>query len=208
MFTHADNQKILWDLIQKSPFFLEYTPANRETWFKDILADFYYKNPVQPKTAKELLEINKRVLSHMTKDLQNRIGYTILSPEEAASANLHTYNVAQDRQAKEEEMKTMYSKYQTDYHSLLQTRAPNAVEWNKPAVAEEKIKNMEELIEQQIRQREMDLAKYPNPQTAKIKILEDAPGEIADIISAASSGAKSVSWSSSDSWTSQEPVLP
>jgi hypothetical protein len=209
MFAHNENQQILWEVIQKSPYFIEYSPGHREKWFHDALSDFYYKNPVQPNSPQELLEINKRALSHLSLDLKSRLGYksysgainTVISPEAAVAANLNTYNVAQDKQAKEEEMKNSYSKYQAEYHSLLQRRAPDLAEFPVQK-ADDKIKNMDELIQDQIRQREIDLAKFVpkvDPHTSnKIKILETADSsiskEIASIIHNASA-EKSVSWS-------------
>jgi len=210
MFAHVENQQILWEVIQKSPFFIEYSPGHREKWFRDTLSEFYYKNPVQPNSAQELLDVNKRALAHLSLDLQSRLGYSAysgstpstLTPEAAASANLHTYNVAQDRQSKEEEMKQSYAKYQSEYHSLLQRKAPDLPEL--PAQqSDDRIKNMDELIQQQILQRDQDLAKYvpkldPPPTSNKIKIMESDPSitrEITTIIQNASASEKTVSWS-------------
>lgn len=192
MFTHIENQKILWSVIQKSPFFIESRVANREAWFQDTFSRFYRENPLQPRNKQELLDANKAVLQYMTEDLKRQLGYR--KETLAIEMSLHpTYNLEEEKKAKEQREKAAYANFQTQYHMLLQTPKPTTMRLTEQS--DEKIKNMDELIQQQIRQREMDLAAFTanNPsvaekvdvfKTKKIRILEteDISQEIASII--------------------------
>lgn len=202
MFTHIENQKILWEVIQKSPFFIEYSPrTSREMWFQDAFSRFYRENPLQPKNKVELLEANKAVLQYMTEDLKRQLGYK--RETLAIEMSLHpTYNLEEERKAKEEREKAAYANFQTQYHQMLQTPKPTTMRLTEQS--DEKIKNMDELIQQQIRQREMDLAAFSTQTKSgidakKIRILdtEDISKEIATIIQDAAisiPNTKNVNW--------------
>lgn len=209
MFAHIENQKILWSVIQKSPFFIEYRVANREAWFQDTFSRFYRENPLQPRNKQELLDANKAVLQYMTEDIKRRLGYK--RETLAIEMSLHpTYNVEEEKKAKEEREKASYANFQAEYHQMLQTPKPSTMRLTEQS--DEKIKNMDELIQEQIRQREMDLAAFTanNPsvaekadvfKTKKIRILEteDISQEIAAIIHHAvvpppSVAEKTVNW--------------
>jgi hypothetical protein len=207
MFTHIENQKILWSVIQKSPFFIEYRNANREAWFQDTFSRFYRENPLQPRNKAELLEANKAVLQYMTEDIKRQLGYK--RETLAIEMSLHpTYNVEEEKKAKEERNKASYANFQTQYHQMLQTPQPTTMRLTEKS--DEKIKNMDELIQEQIRKREMDLVAFSNQKISvedakskKIRILEteDISQEIATIIQDATTpfaedsvNTKSVNW--------------
>ena len=202
MFTHIENQKILWEVIQKSPFFIEYSPrTSRESWFQETFSRFYRENPLQPKTKRELLEANKSVLHYMTEDLKRQLGYK--RETLAIEMSLHpTYNVEEEKKAKEEREKASYANFQSQYHMLLQTPKPSTMRLTEKG--DEKIKNMDELLQEQIKQREMDLAAFASQKisvdTKKIRIMgtADISEEIATIIQDATIEnevvTKSVNW--------------
>jgi hypothetical protein len=205
MFAHIENQQILWEIIQKSPFFIEFSPHNRETWFREVVSQFYRENPVKPRNSRELLSANKAALQYMTQDLKRRIGYNP-AVQSALEPTLSPLRIEEEKKAKSEREKELYANFQAQYHSLLQT--PKPVDLRLPEKSEEKITNMEELLQQQIKQREMDLAKFSVANgssvangPAKIKIIgeeEDISREIATIISQASTNnEKTVSFSQS-----------
>jgi hypothetical protein len=208
MFTHIENQQILWSVIQKSPFFIEFRHANREAWFQDTFSRFYRENPLQPRNKRELLEANKAVLQYMTEDLKRRLGYQ--KETLAIEMSLHpTFNVEEEKKAKEAREKAAYANFQSQYHQMLQTPKPGMMRLTEQS--DEKIKNMDELIQEQIRQREMDLVAFSNqtkgvedPKYKKIRILdtEDISQEIATIIQDATTpfveeslNTKTVNWS-------------
>lgn len=186
MFLHIENQKMLWTAIQRCPDFLEFSAGNREIWFRDTVSRFYRENPVQPISKHDLLAVNKAVLQYLMRDLEYKQKIDV--PVQI------TYSVEEDRKAKEEREKKAYENYQNQYHMLLQT--PKPVVMRLTEKSDEKIKNMDELIQQQIKQREMDLASFAKA-SPKIKILEPDPAisqEIAAIIQEASVDEKSVTW--------------
>jgi hypothetical protein len=197
MFTHIENQQILWAIMQKSPFFIEFRDSNREAWFRDTLSRFYRENPLQPRTKFELLEANKAALQYLTEDLKRRLGYK--KETLAIEMSLHpTFNVEEEKKAKEEREKAAYAQFQSQYHQMLQAPKPTTMRLTEKG--DEKIKNMDELIQEQIRKREMDVAVFASQNkgvaepTKKIRILEteDISQEIASIIQHASVGEEGV----------------
>jgi len=100
----------------------------------------------------------------MIEDLKNRVGYVdqntislCMTPSLSTQSLSTSVSIEQTKQTKEEMEKLAYQNYQTQYHTLLQK--PKPVDLRTPEKGDEKIKNMDELIEQQIKLREMDLAK-------------------------------------------------
>ena len=221
MFLHKENQTLLWNTLQKSPYLVEFTQkfaGYREEWFRGSIEQFYTqwisRNNRVPNNAKELLEINKYALQAMVADLKRLLGYntsqqfgTPISAQPngvdfptyqkrntaqselptyqtkvaaqselptyqtrvAASETLPTYDVNAERKQREDEWSTNFNKYQTEYNQLL--KQPAIPTRGLPSeTGGEKIKNMDELIREHAKMRDMDLSIYspPPPQNSPI----------------------------------------
>jgi hypothetical protein len=201
MFLHIENISLLWQLLQKSPYLIEFSqnarPGYKEIWFRGVSEQFYEKwlsqNSRIPTNSKELLEMNKQALQYMVLDLKRLLGYfnpaPILKP--VALSDMPSYNVAAERQQREELRSAQFNNYQTEYNRLLEK--PQIPDAKLPSLSgDEKITNMEELVKQHLMLRDMDLAIYskddqqpPSPQmnsntaSKKLKIMEEI--ENADI---------------------------
>jgi hypothetical protein len=235
MFLHKENQLLLWQTLQKSPYLVEFTQkfaGYREEWFRGTIEQFYTqwisRNNRVPNNAKELLEINKFALQAMVADLKRLLGYnaspqfgTPISAQPTAiiqgvkasenlpsyqtrvaaqndlpsyqtristqgvkaSENLPSYDVNAERKQREDEWSTNFNKYQTEYNQLL--KQPAVPMRGLPSeTGGEKIKNMEELIREHAKMRDMDLSIYsppPPPQNSptidkpvpKLRILDE-----------------------------------
>jgi hypothetical protein len=225
MFFHVENQQILWRAIQKSPYLVEFSQkysGHRDTWFQGISEQFYSQwisqNGRVPSNAKELLEMNKRALEYFVLDLKRLLGYKTTSP---ISDPLSSYNVAKEKQEREEKNATKFSSYQEEYSRLLQRPALPQNVFPSESAANQKIKNMDELLAEQAKLREMDLTAFLPPnasnesspiirhdigspsgirETSRLKIF-DAIDRVDDLISLeikeidTQSQHKSVSWS-------------
>ena len=180
MFFHAENQQMLWRAIQKSPYFLEFSQkyaGHKETWFQGISEQFYSNrishNGLVPTNAKELLEMNKRALEYFVLDLKRLLGY-----HESVTDPLSSYNVAKEKQTREETNAAKFNNYQEEYGRLLQRPALPQNGLPSESAANQKIKNMDELLVEQAKLREMDLAvfspKVPPPNDpVKLKIFDE-----------------------------------
>ena len=190
MFLHKENQLLLWNTLQKSPYLVEFTQkfaGYREEWFRGSIEQFYTqwisRNNRVPNNAKELLEINKYALQAMVTDLKRLLGYnasqqfgTPVSAQPNAiiqsvkSQNeLPSYDVNAERKQREDEWSSNFNKYQTEYNQLL--KQPAIPTRGLPSeTGGEKIKNMDELIREHAKMRDMDLSIYspPPPQNSQI----------------------------------------
>lgn len=195
MFLHTENQQILWQTLQKSPYFIEFTQkfaGYREEWFRGIVNKFFTEwisnNGRVPTNARELLEINKLSIKMMILDLKRVMGYIHETPSSdlgSSSDVRKPYNVAEERKKREDEVSAKYNKYQSEYNQLL--KKPELPMQELPTeFANEKIQNMEELVKEHERIRNMDLAIYsasdttpsssrPNQiaESGKIKIMDE-----------------------------------
>jgi len=196
MFLHSENQKLLWQTLQKSPYFLEFTQkftGYREEWFRGITEQFFTewisRNGRVPTNARELLEINKIAIQMMVADLRRLMGYFPNNPADTIITNnsnsILPYNVAEERKRREDTISENYSRYQSEYNKLLE-RPALPINELPPASADEKIKNIDELVKEHSRMRDLDLAIHSdvsvsslnqsqivNTSTPKIKIMDD-----------------------------------
>ena len=185
MFLHAENQQLLWQTLQKSPYLVEFTQkfaGYRDAWFCEISEQFYTQwiseNGRVPTNARELLAINKRALQTMVADLKRLLGYTSSSPQidglNAEGPNMNPYNVAEERKRREDKHSEDFNQYQSEYNQMLQ-RPAVPMRGLPSESTDAKIKNMDELLEEQTRLREMDLEKYgTKPQQTKDIKTKDA----------------------------------
>ena len=99
MFFHADNQRLLYETLQKSPYFIEFSQkyaSEKEKWFLNAPGQFYaqYRTGIdETKDAKSLLEINKQALRFMVLDLKRILGYHDQITT-AATIPISIYNVS------------------------------------------------------------------------------------------------------------------
>jgi len=210
MFLHKENQLLLWQTLQKSPYLIEFSQkfaGYREEWFRGSIEQFYTqwisRNNRVPNNAKELLEINKCALQTMVADLKRLLGYpshssisshqfgtptyqtvaaqsvkasdtlptyqTVASSDTlptyqtvAAQNDLPSYDINAERKQREDQWSANFSKYQSEYNQLLKT--PAVPTRGLPSeTGGEKIKNMDELIKEHAKMRDMDLSIYAPP---------------------------------------------
>jgi hypothetical protein len=185
MFFHADNQRILYETLQKSPFFMEYSQkfaGKKEQWFRSTSEQFYESEREEDVNAainpKSLLEINKQALRFMIADLKRLLGYhDILAP----SVPISVYNVSLEKASREDKWSNEYKSYQEEYNRLL--APPVRPETAFASEMDEKIKNMDELLAEQVKRRTIDYAELMPPAPSngpstntgsiRLKIMED-----------------------------------
>ena len=189
MFLHPENQQLLWQSLQKSPYLVEFTQkfsGYREEWFRGIVEQFYTQwisqNGRVPENAKELLEINKCAIQMMVADLKRLLGFPAIdspipSPTATSFDISSPYNVAAERKRREDNFSENYSRYQSEYNRLLERPTLPVKELPREST-DEKIQNIEELVKQHARMRDYDLVIHSSSpqsqsQTHKIKIMDE-----------------------------------
>ena len=157
LFISPENQEMLWKTIQKNPLFGEVlTQEQQPLWFREIIGNFYTDNKKSLSTV-ELLELNKNTLRYMVHNLKekntnidgNRFNNPINEP-------------INDRvEPKSVSYQNEFEKLQNDYNAIHKRVVPQEPKFNED-IDDEKISNMDELIKQQLKERELDV--MPKPQ--------------------------------------------
>ena len=196
MFLHPENQQLLWQTLQKSPYLIEFAQTfagHREEWFRNMIEQFYTQwisqNKHVPTNAKELLEINKCAIQMMVSDLKRLLGLS--QPILNASFDISPQNMTDERKRKEDNFSENYNRYQSEYNRLLERPSLPIKELPKES-SDEKIMNIEELVKRHTQMREMDLAIHsssPKPlksqngvSVERIKIMDEIHGvEIVEV---------------------------
>lgn len=80
LFIHKENQTLLWELIQQSPHWTEFSHTyngHTQLWFKNIISLFYDKYWTvycqTPMTIDDLKNVNKEVIMFMNADIKKSV---------------------------------------------------------------------------------------------------------------------------------------
>ena len=161
-YIHPENQKLLWNTIQKTPIFNNL--GSRQTqWFKSVIQHFYeeYPNAKIIKTQQELQSINRATISFMVNSLKE-----MFQPKQTATPSSETSygNTGLPSTTGSNERMTYYNdqfnNLQKEYESMNAKPLPPTNNIVDEKISDEAITNMDELIRQQIEQRELEMKMY------------------------------------------------
>ena len=186
-YVHPENQKLLWNTIQKTPIFNN-LGSRQPQWFKSVIQHFYeeYPNAKTIKTKDELQNINRATISFMVNSLkemfqpkqtatpssETNYGNTLLPSTTGSNERVSYYN-------------DQFNNRQKEYESMNAKPLPPSNDIVSEKISDEAITNMDELIRQQIEQRELELKQYGQaPISKKISINEHVQIPINTVIHA------------------------
>lgn len=139
LYIHPENQTLLWNTLQKNPKFQHLT-INRQEWFSGIIKAFYEKiQYLPPLTTQDLMQMNRQTISYMMEEI----------------------NALMNDRPKFTESKKVVSDFTTrqqEYESALKPKLPPIADFSEK-ISDDVIQNMDELLQQQIRQRDYDVEK-------------------------------------------------
>ena len=147
----ASNQEMLWRTIQKNSLFSQtLTQEQQPIWFREIIGNFYSENVNKNLSNSELLELNKSTLRFMIHNLKGRV---IREPalNEPINDRLEPRSVS---------YQSNYDTLQNNYNDMHKRIIPQEPDF-KERMYDDKIQNMDELIQQQLRERKLDIPKPP-----------------------------------------------
>lgn len=162
LFIHNENQNLLWNIISKSEpftrFFNRNNQYNPNIWFRNIIQKFYQENNSKQFTKDGLNQLNREVLKYMVDDLK-----TLLNPQQqqAMEKPVHS-NVSSLVESREEMFSRQFDERQKEYNSLLAKPVPPTIDFGGN-IKDEAISNMDDLIREQMRQREEELKQFTPP---------------------------------------------
>jgi len=181
LFIAKENQDLLWKTIHKTPLvdtvFKTFPPNVRMEWFKKTVESFHLKTP-EITNPESLARMNRDVIAFMVKDLHAaskpaidggknvRFGIDVSKqqppPQSMLTNSIITEPVKSASQAKGEAFQLMYMTKQKEFESMNQR--PLVPELDFTEIKEDRIiENMEELIKEQLRQRELDIIQFAPP---------------------------------------------
>jgi len=149
-FIHAENQDILWGLYKKS----SKRSGGLETFFRREIRNYYVSHLVSSgkpcSTVRDLYEINRDALAYLMSSVP-------ITRHEMSEIPIGI-NVVEEKKRLEEMHQDRFANYASEYHQLLARPAPkiDAVVPKNDGLNEEKIKNMDELLERQMQARKED----------------------------------------------------
>lgn len=169
-YVTPENQKLLWNVISKNPivndFFLS-NPYNKDEWFKSIIRMFYDQNAGRVLNQTDLLMLNKTTISYMIQNVKKSTVQTTQKTAPSAPIQLDQnflkpYSITEN---KVEKIGNQFEQKQVEYNSLFDRKVPEAPEFSEKQ--DKPLSNMDELIQQHLREREEELRKYaPLPLSA------------------------------------------
>ena len=189
-YVTAENQKLLWNVISKNPIvndFFSNSQYKKDEWFKSIIQMFYDKNIGRSLNQTDLLMLNKTTISYMIQNIKETAGQKQpQSSQIQLDQNfLKPYSITEN---KVEKIGNQFEQKQVEYNSLFDRKIPEAPEFSEKQ--DKPLSNMDELIQQHLREREEELRKYaplplvqesqkavPTQQSNKLKI-EQSPDTI------------------------------
>jgi len=139
LYIHPENQTLLWNTLQKNPKFQNLT-INKQEWFSSIIKAFYEKiQYLPPLTTQDLLQINRQTISYMMEEINALL-------------------VDRPKFAESKKVVSDFNTRQQEYESALKPKLPPIADFSEK-ISDDAIQNMDELIQQQIRQRDYDVEK-------------------------------------------------
>jgi hypothetical protein len=167
-FIHPENQKLLWNTIQKVPLLNANIPTqNQNFWFKQIIGDFYNRNQYKKLNSQELQELNKETIGYMIKQLKNisqppQPPTQITQPIGELKPNFFAEPASHRIESKSESYSRQFLERQNDYHSMIKKEIPPEPNF-QDKIDDVAIDNMEELVKQHLKQRELEVQMFSPP---------------------------------------------
>lgn len=214
LYILPENQKILWDIMQKVPGFQSFgpdIPGYKEKWFKQVVHQFYEKTKHIQHTKQSLQSLNKETLHHMIQEIKDKrissytgsnIGSesfyssavsTSISPLSFSENPIERKTASRDYilEQKQNALNMQFMNRQKEYEVKI---GPQYEIDFRESADDSPIENMEALVQQHLKQRELDIKPYDSPPI--IQIQNDSPSfSSLGIVELSSPPKKTVQWS-------------
>ena len=175
LYIHEGNQRILWSTIKGLRMFnSNITVENQEIWFKQIIGYIYQNNKNRKLTNYELQELNKYTISVMIKELQNiqynrAVPLNNYSTTQLSKPNVFLEPSSSHRvESKSESYSKQFVERQKDYENMTRKIEPVSQPVFQEKIEDSAIENMEELVKQHLKQRELDIENLQNNNSNEI----------------------------------------
>tara|TARA_Y100000816_G_scaffold176075_1_gene126948 strand:+ start:16962 stop:17588 length:627 start_codon:yes stop_codon:yes gene_type:complete len=138
-----ENQTMLWNTIKNVPLFLEQIEIQNQTeWFKSIIGKIYNDNSDKFLDITDLMNLNRATIKYMIDLLKTQ---------------KKNNEIKQEKPNYIEESKDDYMTRKFEYDSMLRKEKPEEPKFIENIGKDEVIENMDDLLQKQIKERNMDL---------------------------------------------------
>jgi hypothetical protein len=152
LFIQPLNQNLLWNIINKYPYFQKLPIHLQEPWFKNCIGVLYEKNKYTILTKETLFILNYETLQYMKNQLKEHF-------EAGSGEQLPDFTI-QETKRKERGSHVKFAdefiERQNLYKDMIKTEIPPEPNF-KENVEDTAIENMDELLEKHLKERELDL---------------------------------------------------
>lgn len=178
LFILQENQKLIWDTMNKVPQFHSLdksVPGGKDIWFKDFIHDTYDRIRNKQLNVQELRQLNKETISAMiTRLKQNDQSLAVITNEYISNTSrtttpitdpLYESHLYEDKtstrnymlEQKQDLLNVEFANRQHEFESLMKKDKVKDIDFREQTGDDKPIENMEALLKQHIRDREYDV---------------------------------------------------
>ena len=189
LFILPENQKVIWDIINKAPQFAEFgknTNESKEDWFRETIKQIYDKHKDKSMNVQELRQLNKDTISMMINSLKIKTNINVnnninttpildlpklneLSPNEYMNEDkTSTRNYMLEQ--KHDLLNSQFASKQQEFDGLMLRKPVNEINFSEQDCTDQPIDNMDELLQKHISEREYDVNSPPKSNITGIDI--------------------------------------
>lgn len=186
-YINEKNQEILWNSINKIKCFNLIMDENyKKDLFKNVIKNFYQDNMKRQLNQTELIEINKKtilyVIQLLTKDYSNDNKNSTVIQGLNIDLKEEDLTIDFENNCKNQSKQTSYSQEylnrQKDYEIMMKKDVPKNDILFDNKIEDKAIENMEELLQQQIKQRELEIQIINEEIKSKMEKINEKENEI------------------------------
>lgn len=193
LYVNPENQKLLWNIINKHPKINEYFSnkpiANKHHWFQTCIEYIYENIKYEKLTIQTLQAYNKDTLKYMLNlIIEPNKQYKTESPQsvlETQFTRTMEDQVSQQYLSKTDILNQTFNMRQKEYESMFEKKTPESIDF-RDKIDDEPMSNMEEVLRTHLQMRENELKQY-----APLPLVPDNSNAEEKI-------TKSVSWKDND----------
>jgi hypothetical protein len=163
LYVNPENQKLLWNIINKHPKIIEYfsnrPSENQSYWFQSCIGYIYENIKYENLTIEKLQHCNKETLKYMlstiikeppiNNDLRDEMQYSRTNVEQNMTHNI----------PKSELLNKTFAIRQKEYEDMIEKKVPDTIDF-RDKIDDEPISNMDEVLRTHLQMRENELKQY------------------------------------------------
>ena len=182
LYVVKENQELLWNIINNNTFVHQYFTKigtdKKPGWFRDIISKFYEQSQGQKLTITDLHNINKSTIAYMIDDIRKEESKTIPGYVDTDSFRFQSngiYTPPMETDNRKEMYASQFDQRQQEYHNMMEKKPPKEIDFREKSNEDAALTNMDELMKQQLLQRERELDIY---KPASAALVDEQPASL------------------------------